>query len=234
MALDDDIRALSRVELFAEFSQDQLRLLAFGAETLRFAPGRELYREGNLADSAYVIVDGAVDLYRDVNGVHTVVGHAGKGSILGGFALIAEARRSMAPPPRSRPRRSASTESSFAAFWKNIPIWRSPYMDSWRTSFTPWWPRSRSWRARSTIERALRWASDDAIFDAHTETIMRTTVTLDDELVNTAKKYTGIEETSALVTEALRSIVAREAGRRLAALGGSDPDAKTPPRRRFR
>ncbi len=62
---------------------------------------------------------------------------------------------------------------------------------------------------------------------------MRTTVTIDDELLEKAQKYTGIEEKSALIREALKSLVAREAGRRLAALGGSDPTAQAAPRRRF-
>ncbi len=61
---------------------------------------------------------------------------------------------------------------------------------------------------------------------------MRTTVTLDDDLLAKAEKYTGIKEKSALIHEALRSLVAREAARRLAKLGGSDPRAKLPPRRR--
>jgi len=61
---------------------------------------------------------------------------------------------------------------------------------------------------------------------------MRTTITLDDELLAKAEKYTGIKERSALLHEALRSLVAREAARRLAKLGGSDPRAKLPPRRR--
>ena len=62
---------------------------------------------------------------------------------------------------------------------------------------------------------------------------MRTTVTLDDELVEKAERYTGIEERSALLREALTALVQREAARRLAALGGSQPRLKAPPRRRF-
>lgn len=61
---------------------------------------------------------------------------------------------------------------------------------------------------------------------------MRTTIALDDDLVAKAQEYTGIREKSALVREALRSLVAREAARRLIALGGSDPDATAAPRRR--
>lgn len=62
---------------------------------------------------------------------------------------------------------------------------------------------------------------------------MRTTVTLDDELIEKAQRYTGIKEKSALLNEALTFLIAREAGRRLAAMGGTEPDFIAPPRRRF-
>jgi Arc/MetJ family transcription regulator len=64
------------------------------------------------------------------------------------------------------------------------------------------------------------------------ETPMRTTVALDDALVAKAQEYTGIKEKSALLHEALKLLVAREAGRRLAAMGGSDPNATAGSRRR--
>jgi Arc/MetJ family transcription regulator len=62
---------------------------------------------------------------------------------------------------------------------------------------------------------------------------MRTTVTLDDDLVALAKRYTDIEETSALLREALKALVQREAARRLARLGGTEPDLVAPPRRQM-
>jgi Arc/MetJ family transcription regulator len=61
---------------------------------------------------------------------------------------------------------------------------------------------------------------------------MRTTVTLDDELVARAQDYTGVQEKSALLREALKALVEREAARRLIRLGGTMPDLKVPPRRR--
>jgi Arc/MetJ family transcription regulator len=60
---------------------------------------------------------------------------------------------------------------------------------------------------------------------------MRTTRALDDALVAGASALTGVTEKSALVREALKALIAREAGRRLARLGGSDPDAAAPVRR---
>jgi Arc/MetJ family transcription regulator len=61
---------------------------------------------------------------------------------------------------------------------------------------------------------------------------MRTTITVDDELIGRAQEYTGVIEKSALVREALTALVQREAARRLARLGGSEPGAKPIPRRR--
>jgi len=62
---------------------------------------------------------------------------------------------------------------------------------------------------------------------------MRTTLTLDDELVATAQTYTGITEKSALMRAALTALIEREAARRLALLGGSKPDLEAPRRRRM-
>ncbi len=62
---------------------------------------------------------------------------------------------------------------------------------------------------------------------------MRTTLALDDKLVADAQAYTGIKEKSALIREALKRLIEREAAERLIRLGGSDPDATLPPRRRF-
>ena len=61
---------------------------------------------------------------------------------------------------------------------------------------------------------------------------MRTTLALDDELLAKAELYTGIREKSVLVREGLKALVEREAARRLARLGGSEPDLKPIPRRR--
>lgn len=61
---------------------------------------------------------------------------------------------------------------------------------------------------------------------------MRTTVTLDDELVETAMEYTGIKERATLIRMGLEMLVQREAARRLARLGGSQPDLAVPLRKR--
>ena len=61
---------------------------------------------------------------------------------------------------------------------------------------------------------------------------MRTTITLDDDLLARASMLTGITDRTPLIRESLKAIIARESARRLALLGGSMPDFEVPPRRR--
>lgn len=60
---------------------------------------------------------------------------------------------------------------------------------------------------------------------------MRTTLNLDDELLDKATRLTGIDERAALVREALRALIERESARRLARLGGSQPELQPVARR---
>ena len=59
---------------------------------------------------------------------------------------------------------------------------------------------------------------------------MRTTVTLDDDLLARAEELTGVRERSALIRDAVELLVRIESGRQLAALGGSDSAAEAAPR----
>ena len=93
MALEDDIRILAAVSLFHGFSEEQLRLLAFGAETIRLTAGRELFREGATADCAFVVVRGSVSLYRERGGVRQIIATAKPPDLLGEYALITDVKR---------------------------------------------------------------------------------------------------------------------------------------------
>jgi Arc/MetJ family transcription regulator len=61
---------------------------------------------------------------------------------------------------------------------------------------------------------------------------MRTTVSIDDEAMATLRSFTGLKENGEVIRAAVKGYIEREAARRLALLGGSDPEAKAPPRRR--
>jgi Arc/MetJ family transcription regulator len=61
---------------------------------------------------------------------------------------------------------------------------------------------------------------------------VRTTITIDDELLSKATKLAGPLDRTAVVHEGLRALIQRESARRLARLGGSQPALKAAPRRR--
>ena len=61
---------------------------------------------------------------------------------------------------------------------------------------------------------------------------MRTTLNIEDNLIDQASKMTGINEKTALVKLGLEALIARESARRLARLGGSEKHLKQIPRRR--
>ncbi len=63
---------------------------------------------------------------------------------------------------------------------------------------------------------------------------MRITIDLDELRVRKAKELTGLEDERAIVREGLEALIAREKGRRLAALAGSQPGLRGPRRRRPR
>jgi Arc/MetJ family transcription regulator len=60
---------------------------------------------------------------------------------------------------------------------------------------------------------------------------MRTTLNIDDQLLDEAQRITGMTEKAALVREGLRALIERESARRLARLGGSEPQLEPVPRR---
>ena len=60
---------------------------------------------------------------------------------------------------------------------------------------------------------------------------MRTTLNIDDLLLNEAQRITGVTEKTALVREGLKALIERESAHRLAWLGGSEPQLKPIPRR---
>ena len=63
---------------------------------------------------------------------------------------------------------------------------------------------------------------------------MRTTINLDDDLLNAAQEISGMKERTALIHAGLRALIERESARRLARLGGSETQLKAIPRRRQR
>ena len=92
MTLEDDVELLMRVPLLASLGRDALRILAIGAEQRRLQPNETLFREGEDADAAYLVIAGSVTLKHmlDPKRGEVVVE---VGALIGETALITEVRR---------------------------------------------------------------------------------------------------------------------------------------------
>ena len=61
---------------------------------------------------------------------------------------------------------------------------------------------------------------------------MRTTLNIDESLLDRARELTGLREKTAIIHRGLEALIAIESARRLAVLGGSEENMKPIPRRR--
>ena len=93
MSLESDIAILRKVPLFDGLGDEQLRLIAFGADHRRLGAGEFVFREAARADAGFVVLSGSVVLTRGRAGHEKVVGHYGPGTLLGELALITETQR---------------------------------------------------------------------------------------------------------------------------------------------
>jgi CRP-like cAMP-binding protein len=93
MSLAQDIAILKRIPMFSDFQDDQLRLLAFSAESMDYAAGRRLFEQDERADGGLVITDGLVSLSTRAEKGFDEVDQVGPGTLLGESALLVETKR---------------------------------------------------------------------------------------------------------------------------------------------
>lgn len=93
MSLDRDIALMQQVPLFSHFRDDQLRLLAFSAESRVLQGGTVLFRQGDPAESGYLIASGTLVLTREAHKTPAFSEEFGPGTLVGEMALLVESRR---------------------------------------------------------------------------------------------------------------------------------------------
>ncbi len=93
MSIQNEVELLRRVPLFANIETSRLKLLAFTSERLSFESGAVLFREGDRGDSAYLILEGKVDVAVNSPKGDVVVAHIGANNIVGEMALLCEMPR---------------------------------------------------------------------------------------------------------------------------------------------
>ncbi len=93
MSLSEELEALRNIPMFANVEPTQLKLLAFTSQRLTFAAGQDLFRRGDVGDSAYIIISGEADVLVDKEGTEVAVAKAGKNEIVGEIAILCNVPR---------------------------------------------------------------------------------------------------------------------------------------------
>ena len=93
MGLSEEVELLRNIPLFANIESSKLKLLAFTSERLAFRPGEELCKEGEVGDSAFIIVDGQADVIVDTPQGAQVVAQVGKNDFVGEIAILCDMPR---------------------------------------------------------------------------------------------------------------------------------------------
>ena len=93
MDVFQEAEMLRKVPFFGGLDPTKLKLLAFTSRAVRFAEGETLMRVGEAADSAYVIIEGEVDILGETGTGEFVIGVLGRNALIGEMGVITGAPR---------------------------------------------------------------------------------------------------------------------------------------------
>lgn len=93
MSLNEEVDLLRKIPLFAKIDLVKLKLLAFASERLTFSAGNELFHQGDPGDTAYIIMDGEVDIAIDSPAGEIVVARMGQNELIGEIAILIDVPR---------------------------------------------------------------------------------------------------------------------------------------------
>jgi CRP-like cAMP-binding protein len=96
MSILSEVDRLRRIPLFAAIDTSKLKLLAFTSERLAFDKGAVLFRQGDRGDSAFLLLEGNVDVIVDSPNGPVTVAHLGQNALVGEMSLLCDTPRTAA------------------------------------------------------------------------------------------------------------------------------------------
>jgi len=93
MSLDSEVAVIRQVPIFSAINPAQQKLLCFSSERLTFEPGEVLFREGEAADAAYVLIEGAVEITIATRDGPRLVNTVGRNDMVGETAIYGDVPR---------------------------------------------------------------------------------------------------------------------------------------------
>ena len=103
MPLEQDVETLRNLDLFAGLPTARLKLIAYTAEIVRFAPGEVIVQQGDPADAVYIITEGETEVWlHDAEGNEIKLATMGPNSLFGETAVICKGRRTATVKAKDR------------------------------------------------------------------------------------------------------------------------------------
>ncbi|MEM1384865.1 MAG: cyclic nucleotide-binding domain-containing protein [Pseudomonadota bacterium] len=96
MNLSDAVSAMRDTALFRHVDDKRLKVVAMVGETLSYRPGERIFERGDDGDAAYIVIDGAVDVLAQSEGIEKKVARLGRGEIFGEIAVLCNLPRTTA------------------------------------------------------------------------------------------------------------------------------------------
>jgi len=88
LSLNEEVDLLRKIPLFAKIDPSKLKLLAFTSERLTYGAGQELFHQGDVGDTAYIIINGEADVLVDTPTGELVVAKLKQNDLVGEIAIL--------------------------------------------------------------------------------------------------------------------------------------------------
>jgi len=93
VSIHEEVELLRQIPLFAKIEPSKLKLLAFTSERLTFRGGEELFHQGDVGDSAYIVIGGKADVILTTDSGDMVVNTVKRNNIVGEVAILCDVPR---------------------------------------------------------------------------------------------------------------------------------------------
>jgi len=93
MSIDQEVEILRRVPIFSQIDAAKLKLMAFASERLTYKAGQTLFKQGEMGDAAYIVLDGTADILIDTAEGPLRVARLSENEIIGEIAILCDIPR---------------------------------------------------------------------------------------------------------------------------------------------
>ena len=93
MSLNEEVELLRNIPLFAKLEPSKLKLLAFTSERITYEPDQVLFKQGDVGDAAYIIVDGSAKVLVETGEGEIEVATLGRNDFVGEIAILCDVPR---------------------------------------------------------------------------------------------------------------------------------------------